>query len=62
MSPAERQRIAAQVRESRRRQGLPDHITDPAVLDRLASRVLECAAERTAPAWATDDADHRHAC
>lgn len=55
MSPAERERIAAQVRASRQRQGLPSYVQDPSVLDRLAGRLLECAAERTAPTWASDD-------
>lgn len=39
MTTAERDRIHAQVRESRRAQGLPEHITDAAVLDRLAAVV-----------------------
>jgi hypothetical protein len=33
-------RIHAQVRDSRRRQGLPEQITDAGVLDRLAARLL----------------------
>jgi hypothetical protein len=37
---AERQRIHAQVRDSRRRQGLPEHVQDAGVLDRLAARLL----------------------
>jgi hypothetical protein len=37
---AERERIHAQVRDSRRRQGLPEHVQDAAVLDRLAARLL----------------------
>jgi hypothetical protein len=41
VSPELRERIHAQARESRRRQGLPEHITDPATLDWLAARVLE---------------------
>jgi hypothetical protein len=45
VSPELRERIRAQVRESRRRQGLPEHITDPAVLDWLAARVLERVTE-----------------
>jgi hypothetical protein len=39
------ERIRAQVRESRLRQGLGPHITDSALLDRLAGRVLEREAE-----------------
>jgi hypothetical protein len=39
MTP-ERERIRAQVCDSRRRQGLPEHIQDAAVLDRLAARLL----------------------
>jgi hypothetical protein len=53
-SEATRTRVRAQVRASRQRQGLPEHITDPAVLDRLAGRVLEQMTELT---WiGTDDA------
>ena len=37
---AERQRIHAQVCDSRRRQGLPEHVQDAGVLDRLAARLL----------------------
>jgi hypothetical protein len=33
-------RIHAQVRDSRRRQGLPEHVQDAGVLDRLAARLL----------------------
>ncbi len=40
MSPSERERIRAQVRESRQRQGLPEHVEDTTVLDRLAGRLL----------------------
>jgi hypothetical protein len=40
VSPAERERIYAQVRDSRRRQGLPEHVQDAPVLDRLAARLL----------------------
>jgi hypothetical protein len=47
MSPSQRERIRAQVRESRSRQGLPDHVQDAMVLDRLAGRLLE---QRAAPA------------
>jgi hypothetical protein len=32
--------IRAPVRDSRRRQGLPEHVTDAGVLDRLAARLL----------------------
>jgi hypothetical protein len=41
VSPRERERIRAQVRESRQRQGLPEHVLDITVLDRLAGRLLE---------------------
>ena len=41
MSPSQRERIRVQVRESRQRQGLPEHVEDTTVLDRLAGRVLE---------------------
>jgi hypothetical protein len=48
VSPELRDRIRAQVRESRQRQGLPEHVQDRGVLDRLATRVLERPeAERT---------------
>jgi hypothetical protein len=40
VSPSERERIRAQVRESRQRQGLPEHVEDTTVLDRLAGRLL----------------------
>lgn len=40
MSPSERERIRAQVRESRQRQGLPEHVEDTTMLDRLAGRLL----------------------
>jgi hypothetical protein len=40
VSPSERERIRAQVRDSRRRQGLPEHVVDTTVLDRLAGRLL----------------------
>lgn len=50
-----RERIRAQVRSSRRAQGLGPHITDTAVLDRLAGRVLDQAAELTDPAEATGE-------
>jgi hypothetical protein len=40
VSPAERERIYAQIRDSRRRQGLPEHVQDAAVLVRLAARLL----------------------
>ena len=46
MSPSDRERIRAQVRESRQRQGLPEHVRDATVLDRLAGRLLE---QRPAP-------------
>lgn len=46
MSPAERERVRAQVRESRRRQGLPAHVQDISVLDRLAGRLLTDGATR----------------
>jgi hypothetical protein len=36
----ERERIRAQVRSTRRSQGLAAHVTDLGVLDRLAARVL----------------------
>jgi hypothetical protein len=41
VSPAERERIRAQVRESRSRQGLPAYVQDTSLLDRLAGRLLE---------------------
>jgi hypothetical protein len=41
VSPAERERIRDQVRESRSRQGLPAHVQDISLLDRLAGRLLE---------------------
>jgi hypothetical protein len=47
VSPSERERIRAQVRESRQRQGLPEHVEDTTVLDRLAGRLL--ADDPTAP-------------
>jgi hypothetical protein len=47
VSPSERERIRAQVRESRQRQGLPEHVEDTTVLDRLAGRLLE---QKAAPA------------
>jgi hypothetical protein len=40
VSPAERERIYAQVRESRRRQGKSERVQDAPFLDRLAARVL----------------------
>jgi len=46
VSPSERKRIRAQVRESRRRQGLPAHVQDISVLDRLAGRLLTDGATR----------------
>jgi hypothetical protein len=46
VSPAERERIRAQVRESRQRQGLPAHVQDTSVLDRLAGRLLTDGATR----------------
>jgi hypothetical protein len=46
MTPAERDRIRAQVRESRRRQGFPAHVQDTSVLDRLAGRLLTDGATR----------------
>jgi hypothetical protein len=52
VSPERRARIRTQVRASRQRQGLPAHVTDPAILDRLAGRLLERVAERTEVAWA----------
>jgi hypothetical protein len=39
--PEDVERIRAQVRESRQRQGLPEHVMDPDVLDRLAADVLD---------------------
>jgi transcriptional regulator with XRE-family HTH domain len=42
----DRERIRAQVRSSRQRQGLPEHITDAELLDRLAAAVLEREGER----------------
>jgi hypothetical protein len=46
VSPAERERIRAQVRESRRCQGLPEHVQDTSLLDRLAGRLLTDGATR----------------
>jgi hypothetical protein len=46
-----RTQVRAQVRLSRRRQGLPEHVQDITVLDRLAGRLLERMAERTEPTW-----------
>jgi hypothetical protein len=57
VSPSERERIRAQVRESRQRQGLPEHVQDTNVLDRLAGRLLERRAGRTELAWAGNDDD-----
>ena len=45
MSPTTRERVWAQVRESRQGQGFGPHVTDTAALDRLAGRVLEREAE-----------------
>jgi hypothetical protein len=50
-----RTQVRAQVRLSRRRQGLPEHVQDITVLDRLAGRLLERVAERTEPTWAGND-------
>ena len=55
MSPELRERICAQVRASRQRQGLGPHITDPATLDRLAGRVLERVAEPIELGGATEE-------
>ena len=41
VTAAERERIRAQVRSSRQRQGLPPHVQDVGLLDRLAAVVLE---------------------
>jgi excisionase family DNA binding protein len=41
LTPAEREAIRAQVRESRIKQGLPPTVQDPGVLARLAAAVLE---------------------
>ena len=40
MSPSKRERIRAQVRDSRRHQGLPEHVQDTSMIDRLAGRLL----------------------
>ena len=53
MSPSARERIRAQVRDSRRRQGLPEHIEDITVLDRLAGRLLE---QKAAPSGSASGA------
>jgi hypothetical protein len=44
VSPSDRERIRVQVRESRQRQGFPEHVEDATVLDRLAGRLLERSA------------------
>jgi hypothetical protein len=49
VSPSDRERIRAQVRESRQRQGFPAHVEDPTVLDRLAGRLLEQSQLQQAP-------------
>jgi hypothetical protein len=41
VSLSKRERIQRQVRESRQRQGFPEHVEDTSVLDRLAGRLLE---------------------
>jgi hypothetical protein len=46
VSPAERERIRAQIRESRSRQGLSAHVQDTSLLDRLAGRLLADGAKR----------------
>jgi hypothetical protein len=53
VSLSERERIRAQVRESRQRQGLPEHVEDTTVLDQLAGRLLE---HRAAPSGSASGA------
>jgi hypothetical protein len=53
VSPSERERIRVQVRESRQRQGLPEHVQDTNVLDRLAGRLLE---QKAAPSGSASGA------
>jgi hypothetical protein len=62
VSPELRARIRTQVRTSRQHQGLAPQVTDPATLDRLATRVLELAAELPEPGGAglDDPATGRH--
>jgi hypothetical protein len=49
VTAAERERIAAQVRESRQAQGLPEHVTDADMLDRLAAALLATGNDRAWP-------------
>jgi hypothetical protein len=54
VSPAERAEVGAWARQTRREQGLPELVTDPAVLARVAQIIRAAAAreaeERDAPA------------
>jgi hypothetical protein len=45
VTPAERERIRIQVVDSRRRQGFPDHVTDPTLLAELAAVVVGAGVE-----------------